>query len=101
MLKMNRLRGPFEKQRRKRAQTLLKSERQKPFHIDWSLWRQLSSKKSLLVIWIVLTLFVNTLTADDKYSLRKRDNVRQPIHMQLSQKERICVNFVLYFWNLD
>ena len=36
-------------------------------------------EKSLLVISKILGLFVNTLTADDKYSLTKRDNLMQPI----------------------
>ena len=40
---------------------------------------------------------VNTFTADDKYSLLKRDNLTQPIQMQLSQKQKIFLNFVLYF----
>ena len=34
----------------------------------------------------ILGLFVNTMTVDDKYSLLNRDNLTQPIHMQLSQK---------------
>ena len=34
----------------------------------------------------VLRLFVNILTADDKYSLLRRDNLIQPIQMDLSQK---------------
>ena len=33
-------------------------------------------------------MFVNTLTADDKYSLLNRDNLTQPIHTQLSQKPK-------------
>ena len=40
---------------------------------------------------------VNLFTADDKYSLLKRDNLTQPIQMQLSQKQKIFLNFVLYF----
>ena len=35
----------------------------------------------------LLGVFVNILTADDKYSLLNRDNLRQPIQMQLSQKQ--------------
>ena len=38
---------------------------------------------SLLVISEILTLFVNTLTADDKHSLRNTENLSQPIQMQL------------------
>ena len=36
----------------------------------------------------MLRLFMNTLTVDDKYSLLNRGNLRQPIEMQLSQKEK-------------
>ena len=36
-------------------------------------------KMSLLVISEILGLFVNTLAADDKYSLRKSENLPQPI----------------------
>ena len=50
--------------------------------------RQLSCKKSLLVIWKILRLFVSTLSAIDKYSLLHRDNLMQPIQMQLCQKEK-------------
>ena len=32
--------------------------------------------------------FANTLSADGKYSLFNRDNLTQPIQMQLSQKEK-------------
>ena len=35
----------------------------------------------------ILRLFANTLTADDKYSLINRGILKQPIQMQLSQKE--------------
>ena len=45
-----------------------------------------SRKMSLLVTHKSLSLFVNTLTADDKYSLLNKDNLAQPIQMQLSTK---------------
>ena len=50
--------------------------------------RQLNCKKSLLVICQILRLFVNTFSAVDKYSLPNRENLTQPIQMQLSQKEK-------------
>ena len=53
----------------------------------WSLWRQLDSKKSLLLICKVWKVFVNALTARDKYSLRNRKNLMQPTHGRLSQKQ--------------
>ena len=36
----------------------------------------------------ILRLFVNKFTANDKYSLLNRDNLTQPIQIQLSQKQK-------------
>ena len=69
-------------------ETLLKSERQQLYHIYWSLWRQFSWKKSLIVICKILRLIVNKLAADDKYSLLNRDNFLQHLQMILSQKQK-------------
>ena len=38
-------------------------------------------------------MFVNTLTAHDKYSLLNRDNLTQPIRMILSQKQKAFSQF--------
>ena len=43
-------------------------------------------------------MFVNTLTADDKYSLLNRDKLTQPIRTQLSQKHTAFSQFFLAFW---
>ena len=67
------------KQYGERAQTLLKFAWQHLYHIYWSLGRQFSYKKSLLVICKISRLFPNTLSADGKYSLLNRDNLTQPI----------------------
>ena len=40
-------------------------------------------------------MFVNTLTADDKYFLLNRDNLTPPIRMQLSQKQTAFSQFFL------
>ena len=40
-------------------------------------------------------MFVNTLTADDKYSLLNRDNLTQPIRTPLSQKHTAFSQFLL------
>ena len=45
-------------------------------------------EKVSLIVWKILRLFVNTLTADGKYSFLNRDNLTQPIQMQLSQKQK-------------
>ena len=42
-------------------------------------------------------MFVNTLTADDKYSPLNRDNLTQPIRTQLSQKQEAFLEFFLAF----
>ena len=42
----------------------------------------------MLVLCKILGLFVNTLTADDKYSLLNRDNLTQSIQTLLSQKQK-------------
>ena len=52
-------------------------------------------KKSLLLIWKVLKLFLKPLTGRDMYSLRNRGNLQQPFQMQLSQKQEI---FSEYFF---
>ena len=57
----------------------------------------MSQKKSVLVRRKALQLFVNTLTADDKYSLLNRDNLGQPIRTQLSQKQKPFYQFFLKF----
>ena len=42
-------------------------------------------------------MFVNTLTADDKYSPLNRDNLTQPIQTKLSQKQEAFPRFFLAF----
>ena len=67
---------------------IVEFERQHLQEIYWSTWRQLAYKNSLLVICKILRLFFNRLTADDKYYLLNKDNLTQPIQMQLSQKQK-------------
>ena len=40
-------------------------------------------------------MFVNTLTADDRYSPLNRDNLTQPIQTKLSQKQQAFPIFFL------
>ena len=42
-------------------------------------------------------MFVNTLTADDQYSLLNRDNLTQPIRARLSAKQKAFFQFFLAF----
>ena len=87
MPKKSCFKGSFEKQLGKCAETLLKCQGQLLYHIYWSLFRQLSYKRSLLVICKISRLFINTLSADGKYSIFNRDNLTQPILMELSRKK--------------
>ena len=43
----------------------------------------------------ILTLFVNTLTGNDKHYLLNRENLTQPIQIQLPEKEE---NFSEFFF---
>ena len=40
-------------------------------------------------------MFVNSFTCDDKYSLLNRENLKEPIWMQLSQKQKTFSQFVV------
>ena len=46
-------------------------------------------QKSLLDTWKFFSRFLNTLTADDKYSLISRDNWMQISQLHLSQKQNV------------
>ena len=72
------------------------------------MWRQLNWKKSLLVIWKIFWLFMNTYTAGHKFSPLKREKLTQPIQMELSKKQKafsqnFSCNLEMYrrFWTLS
>ena len=52
---------------------------------------------SHLVIPLFLRLFVNTLTVTEKYYPFNRDNLTQPIQIQLSQKQKTFFEFFFTF----
>ena len=54
-------------------------------------------KASPLVRSEVLGLFVNTLTGTDKYSRHNREKILQPVQIQLSEKLKKKINFLLQF----
>ena len=96
MCKKPCFRGPLVRQHGKLVNTLLQSERQHLYNIYKSLWRFLHWKNSLLVIHILLRLFVNILTVNDKHYLLNRDNLPQPHQKQLSEKQK---NFSIFFFS--
>ena len=95
MSKKSRFRGPFKKQNGKRSQSLLKSGSQHLCHICWSLPRQLSWEKSLLLTCKFLELLFNTLAAHEKYHVLNRDNLTIPILIQLSKQQKTFSQFFL------
>ena len=100
MCKKSRFRLPFQKEHGKLVSTLFKFERKHLYHIYCSTGRELSCKKSLLVIWQSLRRFVNVISAVDKCSLPNRDNLMEPIHKELSQKLKTFSQFFVHFPNL-
>ena len=83
-----RFRIPFDSQYVKVFQTLMKSTPQYFYPIILSLWEKVSWKVPLIVIFQILRMLLNTLTADDKYSLRNRRKLPQAIEKKLSKKEK-------------
>ena len=55
--------------------------------------KDIEFEKVTLMICKILRLFVNKFAADDKYSLLNRDNLTQPIQIQLSQKQKTFSRF--------
>ena len=97
MPKKFRFKWSFGKEHGKRAQTLLKFTWQNLYHIYWLLGRQFTFKKSLSVICKIWRVFPSTLSTDGNYSLLNRDNLTQPIQMQVSRKERTISEFFFAF----
>ena len=93
MSKKSRLRGCFDKQYGKRAQTLLKSPSQHLYYFLWLLARKLYTKRSLLLTFQILRLLVSTMASNETYPALNRDNLTIPIQMQLSQKKNISSAF--------
>ena len=57
----------------------------------------MSWAKSALVVSEILTVFVRTLTTDDKYSRRNMLNFTQQFEAPLSQKQEISSGFFIAF----
>ena len=92
MSKKSHFREPFNKKHDKRAEARFKSASNRLYYIHRSLSRQLSSKKSVLLTCQILGLLVDTLAADEKYPVLNRNNLKIPIQMQLSEKQKVFLN---------
>ena len=87
----------MDSQHDKVSQTLVKSATQNFFHIFSSLPGKINSKIYLLLIFEILGLFVNILTADGKHSLLNKENLLQQIQMQLCKKQKPFSKFIAAF----
>ena len=58
---------------------------------------KLSREEALLSICEILGLFINTLTADDKYFLRNSENLPQPIQTQIFKNQKTFSQFFAPF----
>ena len=103
---LNRLKGtcfrtPFANERVNGFQTLLKSARHHYYPLFSSIRGKLSCKKSPSVWCEILRLFVNALTADDKYSGSNMQNLPQQFQTPASQKQKTFSWFFnCIFWNV-
>ena len=78
-------------------QTLLKSARHHYYPLLSSIWGKLSYQKSPSFWCEILRLFVNALTADDKYSGSNMQNFPQQFLTSLSQKQKAFSGFFIAF----
>ena len=81
--KKSRSRPSFDSQLVKVSQTLLKSAWEHFDHLSWWVWGRMSWKTSPLLKFLMIGVFVNTLTPDSKYPFLDCDNLPFPIQMQL------------------
>ena len=51
----------------------------------------------VIVVYKILKPFVNTLSADEKYSVGNREILSQPIELQLSKKVYVFSRVFLHF----
>ena len=94
---MSCFRTPFANERVNGFQTLLNSARHNYYPLLSSNRGKLSYKKSPSVWCEILRLFVNALTADDKYSGSNMQNFPKQFQTPLSKKQKIFSGFFIAF----
>ena len=98
-------RTPFGNQRVNVFQKPLKEARHHYYSFFPWIIGKVSWKKTALLWLEIFTLFANTLTADDKYSCRIRQNFLQQLQTLLSEKRKTFSWFFIEFlkcaWNLQ
>ena len=101
MPKERGVRTLMESQQVKWSETLLKSSRQQFCHIFLSIWKNFSSKNSVLVVPEILRLFLNILTPDVKYSLSGKVSVeRNQFKWYFLKNPKFFFKIFLHYWHL-
>ena len=101
MPKKGQVRTVMDSQQLKGSKRVLQTGRQYFCHIFWSLWKEIFSKNSVLVVSEILRLFLNILTPDDKYSLPAKASVyRKQFKCNYLKIKKNFLTFLLHFWNL-
>ena len=97
-------RTPFCNQHVNGFQTPLKVARHHCYPFFLWIPGKLNWKKTALLWSLILRLFANTLTADDKYSCNNMENFLRQLQTLLSQKRKTFSAFLIAFlkgaWNL-
>ena len=94
--KKHRFRTSFHTQYVKGSQTLVKSGWEHFYQIFSSFWEEIIWKKSPFLKFEILVVFVNTWTADDKYTGRCCENLLFLIQ-RISYKQKLSLNFLFLF----
>ena len=97
MFKYHRVIAPSYGQRVKRSKTLVKCPWQYFYQNCLLLWSKLTWETSLLLIFELLRVFIETLTADHRYSLCYIWNLQVLHQMQLSKKLKAFPQFFFPF----
>ena len=97
MFKYRRVIAPFYRQHVKRSKTLVKCPWEYFYKTRLLLWSKLTWETSLLLIFELLRVFIETLTADHRYSLSYIWNLQVLHQMSLSKKLKTFPEFFFAF----
>ena len=96
--KKSRFRTSFDSQLAKVSQTLVKSAWEHFDHLFWWAWRGMSWKTSPLLMFLMIGVFVNTLTPDYKFWIVPI--CRSLFKCSCVKNEKLFLNFLFHLWNL-
>ena len=96
--KKSRFRTSFDSQLAKVSQTLVKSAWEHFDHLFWWAWRGMSWKTSPLLKFLMIGVFVNTLTPDYKFWIVPI--CRSLFKCSCVKNEKLFLNFLFHLWNL-